>query len=107
MLIHRGNAYISHVCVCAQFSYVQLFTSPWTVACQAPLPWNFPGKNTGGGCHFLLQEIFPTQGLKLCLFAFPVLVGRFFTTVPPGKMPGKTLCIQVIFSGSHPIVGFA
>ena len=25
-------------------------------------PWNFPGKNTGVGCHFLLQRIFPTQG---------------------------------------------
>ena len=25
-------------------------------------PWNYPGKNTGVGCHFLLQEIFPTQG---------------------------------------------
>ena len=22
-------------------------------------PWDFPGKNTGVGCHFLLQEIFP------------------------------------------------
>ena len=27
----------------------------------------FLGKNTGGGCHFLLQEIFPTQGLNLGL----------------------------------------
>ena len=27
-------------------------------------PWNFPGKNTGVGCHFLLQGIFPTQGLN-------------------------------------------
>ena len=26
--------------------------------------WNFPGKNTGVGCHFLLQGIFPTQGLN-------------------------------------------
>ena len=25
-------------------------------------PWDSPGKNTGVGCHFLLQEIFPTQG---------------------------------------------
>ena len=25
-------------------------------------PWNFPGENTGVGYHFLLQEIFPTQG---------------------------------------------
>ena len=23
-----------------------------------------PGKNTGGGCHALLQGIFPTQGLN-------------------------------------------
>ena len=25
-------------------------------------PWDFPGKNLGMGCHFFLQEIFPTQG---------------------------------------------
>ena len=24
-------------------------------------PWDFPGKNTGVGCHFLLQGTFPTQ----------------------------------------------
>ena len=32
-------------------------------------PWGFPGKNTGVGCHALLQ-IFPTQGSNpslLCL----------------------------------------
>ena len=30
-------------------------------------PWDSPGKNTGVGCHSLLQGIFPTQGLNLCL----------------------------------------
>ena len=25
-------------------------------------PWDFLGKSTGVGCHFLLQRIFPTQG---------------------------------------------
>ena len=25
-------------------------------------PWDFTGKNTGLGCHFFLQRIFPTQG---------------------------------------------
>ena len=30
-------------------------------------PWNSPGKNTGVGCHFLLQGIFPSQGSNLCL----------------------------------------
>ena len=37
---------------------------PWTVAHKAPLSRDFPGKNTGVGCHFLLQGIFPTQGSK-------------------------------------------
>ena len=30
-------------------------------------PWDFPGKNTGVGSHFLLQRIFSTQGSNLCL----------------------------------------
>ena len=30
-------------------------------------PWNFPGKNSGVVCHFLLQGIFLTQGLNFCL----------------------------------------
>ena len=30
--------------------------------------WNFPGKNTGVSCHFLLQRIFPTHGSNLCLW---------------------------------------
>ena len=29
--------------------------------------WDFPGKNTGVVCHFLLQRIFPTQGWNLDL----------------------------------------
>jgi len=35
-------------------SRVRLFKTPWTVAYQAPPPWDFPGKSTGVGCHFLL-----------------------------------------------------
>ena len=30
-------------------------------------PWNSPGKNTGVGCHFLLQGIFSTQGSNVGL----------------------------------------
>ena len=30
-------------------------------------PWDSPGKNTGVGCHFLLQGIFLTQGWNQCL----------------------------------------
>ena len=31
--------------------------TPQTAACQAPLPWDFPGSNTRMGCHFLLQAV--------------------------------------------------
>ena len=60
------------VCVCVYvctlvLSHVWLFATPWTVACQAPLSMEFPGKNAGVGCQFLLQEIFLTQGLNPCL----------------------------------------
>ena len=37
-------------------------------------PWNSPGKNTRVDCHFLLQGIFPTQGLNSCLLQmFPII----------------------------------
>ena len=39
------------------FSHVWLFATPWLLC-----PWDFLGKNTGVGCHFLLQGIFLTQG---------------------------------------------
>ena len=39
-------------------------------------PWNFPGENTGVStgvsCHFLLQGIFPTEGLNPCLLHWQV-----------------------------------
>ena len=53
-------------------------------------PWDFPGKNTWMGCHFLLQGIFPTQELNLCLLRLPAMAGGFFTTEPPEE--SKTAC---------------
>ena len=35
-------------------------------------PWDFSGKNTGEGCHFLLQGILLTQKLNLRLLHWPV-----------------------------------
>ena len=48
---------------------------------QAHLSMKFPGKDTGVGCHFLLQEIFSIQGSNPNLWVSCV----FFTTAPPGK----------------------
>ena len=56
---------------------------PRTVACQAPLSMDFPGKNTRVGCCFLLQEIFLTQDQ---IWVSCIADG----TEPPGKTP--SLC---------------
>ena len=49
------------LCYCARPVSSDSFQSrgpePTTLLC----PWNFPGKNTGVGCHFLLQGFFLTQ----------------------------------------------
>ena len=40
------------------------FWTPWTIAPRLLRPWDFPGKNTGAGCHFHLQGLFLTQELN-------------------------------------------
>ena len=64
------------MCLLRCFSHVLLFATPGTVAHQAPLSMGSPGKNTGVGCHALLQGIFPTQRLNLgllhLLFSLPL-----------------------------------
>ena len=48
-------------------------------------PWDFPGKNTRVGCHFLLQGIFPNTGTEPKSLTSLAQAGRFFTTEPAGK----------------------
>ena len=54
---------VLHVCV----SRSVISDSLWPHELQPAkllCPWDSPGKNTGMGCHFLLQRIFLTQGLN-------------------------------------------
>ena len=74
-------------------SHVQVMVTPQTVAHEAPLSVDFPGKNTRLCCHFLTQGIFPTQGLK------PLLHGQvgFFLHWGPGEAQGW-IVLQLIFT---------
>ena len=51
---------------------LQSCSTPWDPMDYTPTrllrPRDSPGKNTGVGCHFFLQEIFLTQGLSPSLF---------------------------------------
>ena len=55
---------------------------PWPT--RLLCPWDSPGKNTGVGCHFLLQGIFPTQGSNPGSSA-GALEADALTSEPPGK----------------------
>ena len=50
--------------------------------------WDFPGKYTGVGCHFLLQEIFPTQGLNQGLLHYRQML---YCLSHQGSLPRTTL----------------
>ena len=50
-------------------SRAQLFATPWIACTQLLCPWDFPGKNSGEGFHFLPQG--------------SASAGGFFTTEPP------------------------
>ena len=58
-------------------------------------PWDSPGKNTGVGCHALLQGIFPTQGLNPSLFFLLHWQAGSLPSVPSGK-PKKQCTIHVM-----------
>ena len=59
------------------------FATPCTIYSPTYL-WDFPGKNNGVGCHFLLQDIFPTHRSE-CKTMFPALSSGFFAARPPEK----------------------
>ena len=49
-------------------------------------PWDSPSKNTGVGCHALLQGIFLTQGLNLYLLGVSHWEAGSLPLAPPGKV---------------------
>ena len=71
---------------------VQLFGTPRTIVRQASLSMEFSSKNTGVGCHSLLQGIFPTQGsnpdllhcrqILYCQYLFNLFGDPFSCMVP-------------------------
>ena len=69
--VHSYWNFLLHgACVCMYVHHSVMSNLLQTIDCSLPgffLHWNFPGKNTGVGCHLLLQEIFPIQGLNPCL----------------------------------------
>ena len=73
------------VCYAELLSHVQLFTTPWTVACQAPLSMEFSRQEYWSGLPFPFLGDLPDPRIKPVSFVFPALADGFFTTKPLGK----------------------
>ena len=63
------DSLFSHVymCLCSVVSTSLTLRPLGLQPARLLCPRDFPGKNTGGGCHFLHQGIFLTQGSNLSL----------------------------------------
>ena len=76
------------LCICVRsLSHVQFFATPWTVAHLASLSMEFSRQEYWSGLPFATPGESPWPGIKLMS---PASVGRFFTTVPPGKPSNRT-----------------
>ena len=77
---------MSNLCVCAVVSdsLRPRGLRPVRFLC----PWDFPGKNTRTGCHFLLQGIFLTQGSNPIFFRLLHLQAGSLPLGLPGKATG-------------------
>ena len=86
------------MCMCSVTSVLSDSLWPQGLYPSRPLcPWNSPGKNTGVGCHALLQRIFPTQGLNL--YHLCLLHCRWIL-YPLAHLGSPLLCISVVYSVS-------
>ena len=107
-LQENGNIlvlYVKHVCMRGKL--LQSCQTLWDpMDCSPPgssVCGDSPGKNTAVGCHALLQGIFLTQGLNLCLVCLLDWQAGSLPLVPPGK-PGLSwyhLWILIRFSYSY------
>ena len=68
------------------------FATPSTVARQAPLSMDSPGKEYWSGLPFPPPGDLPDPGIKLMS---PALAGGFFTSEPPGK-PVNLLMFYIV-----------
>ena len=72
-------------------------------------PWGSPGKNTGVGCHALLQGIFLTQGLKSGLPHWRQILYRLglkTTAVMTSALSNLFSCISLVICHECPQIPF-
>jgi len=77
----------------------------WLWRARLLYAWDSPGKNTGVGCHALLQGNLPDAGIESVSLMSPALAGGFFTTCTTWEalMISK---IQIKTTKTHHVTSF-
>ena len=86
--------YIIHVYILSRFSSVQLFATPWTVACQAPLSMEFFRQEYWSGLPCPPPGDLPDQGWNPRLLCVLHLQAGSLPLAPPGK---PILYVYILF----------
>ena len=68
-------------------------------------PGDSPGKNTGVGCHALLQGNLPNPGIKVASVTSPALAGGFFTICAIWEAPNTRVVSCSLLQGIFPTQG--
>ena len=66
----------------------------WTVAHQAPVSMEIFRQEYWSGLPFPILGYLPYPGIKPMSLVSPALAGRFFTTLPPGKIKEVILLLE-------------
>ena len=82
---------------------LHLIATPWTIAPRPLCPWDSPVKNTGVGCHSLLQGIFLTQGLNSCLPSCRQTIYHLSHQGSPYTIDGKVKVAQLCLTLCDPM----
>ena len=77
----------------SRFSRVRLCATPEMAAHQAPLSLGFSGKNTGVGCHFLLQCVKVKSESEVAQFVYLKVIQSCLTPRDPMdcSLPGSSV----------------
>ena len=87
------------VLVTQSLGRIQLFETPWTAACQAPLSMEFSMQESWGGLPCPPPADLPNPGIEL---RFPALQADSWPSEPPGKPKNTGVHSLSLLQGTVP-----
>ena len=79
-------------------SHIQLFATPWTVACQAPLSMEFSRQLYWSGLPFTSPGVLPQPGIEPRSPAWQADFFFFLPSEPPGSYPAAAAAAKSLQS---------